>query len=144
MPEIGNTYTGERTCLPGWMARIWRDKDPVFAGQMQWMWQEQGSFTKPGIGGLYPGLMGYSALMFDPSIPVRSARLGAANGSRRPAPSSAPISRANTKPTSIISRAACISITITTKAPSSSGAKASRSAKTSATMAAPPLPTTAA
>ncbi|MEI7938667.1 MAG: hypothetical protein WCK27_18445 [Verrucomicrobiota bacterium] len=68
MPEIGNTYTGERTCLPGWLASIWRDKDPVFAKQMQWMWQEQGSFSKPGIGGLYPGLMGYSALMFDPSI----------------------------------------------------------------------------
>jgi hypothetical protein len=68
MPEIGNTYTGERTCLTGWMARIWKDKDPAFAKQMQWMWKEQGSFTKPGIGGWYPGLMGYSALMFDPSI----------------------------------------------------------------------------
>jgi hypothetical protein len=76
LPEIGNTYTGERTCLPGWMARIWRDKDPAFASQMQWMWQEQGSFTKPGIGGLYPGLMGYSALMFDPSIPAEAPAWG--------------------------------------------------------------------
>ena len=76
LPEIGNTYTGERTCLPGWIARIWRDKDPAFASQMQWMWQEEGSFNKPGIGGLYPGLMGYSALMFDPSIPAEAPAWG--------------------------------------------------------------------
>ena len=68
LPEIGNTPTGERTCLTGWLARFWGQKDPVFAKQMQWMWREQGSFTRPGIGGLYPGVIGYSALMFDPSI----------------------------------------------------------------------------
>jgi hypothetical protein len=72
MPEIGNTYTGERTCLTGWMAHIWKEKDPIFAGEMQWMWKEQGSFSKPGIGGLYPALLGYSQLMFDPSIPART------------------------------------------------------------------------
>jgi hypothetical protein len=76
MPEIGNTYTGECTCLPGWMARIWRDKDPAFASKLQWIWQEQGCFTKPGIGGLYPGLMGYSSLMFDPSIPAEAPAWG--------------------------------------------------------------------
>jgi hypothetical protein len=76
LPEIGNTYTGERTCLPGWLARIWKEKDPAFAGQMQWMWQEQGSFTRPGIGGLYPGVMGYSALMFDRSLPAQAPAWG--------------------------------------------------------------------
>ena len=71
LPEIGNTYTGERTCLTGWLARFWKQKDPAFAKQMQWMWKEQGAFTSPGIGGLYPGVMGYSAFMFDPSIPAQ-------------------------------------------------------------------------
>jgi hypothetical protein len=76
LPEIGNTYTGERTCLTGWLARLWKDKDPVFARQMQWMWKEQGAFTSPGIGGLYPGVMGYSALMFDPAIPAQAPAWG--------------------------------------------------------------------
>jgi hypothetical protein len=76
MPEIGNTYTGERTCLTGWLARLWKEKDPAFARQMQWMWREQGSFTKPGIGGLYPGVMGYSAVMFDPSVPAEAPKWG--------------------------------------------------------------------
>ena len=76
LPEIGNTYTGERTCLTGWLARVWKDKDPAFAREMQWMWKEQGAFTNPGIGGLYPGVMGYSALMFDPSIPAEPPTWG--------------------------------------------------------------------
>jgi hypothetical protein len=76
LPEIGNTYTGERTCLTGWLARFWKQKDPAFAKQMQWMWKEQGAFTSPGIGGLYPGAMGYSALMFDPSIPAQAPTWG--------------------------------------------------------------------
>jgi len=72
LPEIGNTYTGERTCVTGWLARIWKEKDPAFARQMQWMWKEQGSFTSPGIGGLYAGATGYSTLMFDPLIPAEA------------------------------------------------------------------------
>ena len=71
MPEIGNTYLGERTCLAGWLARLWKEKDPEFAQQMQWAWNEQGSYTKPGIGGAYPSAAGYSWLMFDPSIPAK-------------------------------------------------------------------------
>jgi len=72
MPEIGNTYLGERTCLAGWLARLWKEKDPEFAKQMQWAWNEQGSFTKPGIGGAYPSALGYSWLMFDRSIPAKA------------------------------------------------------------------------
>jgi len=67
-PAIGNTYLGERTCLAGWAARMWRDKDPQFAQNMQWMWKAQGSVTKPGIGGAYPGLEGYVSIVLDPSI----------------------------------------------------------------------------
>jgi len=71
MPEIGNTYLGERTCLAGWLARLWKEKDPEFAKQMQWAWKEQGFFRQPGIGGAYPSATGYSWLMFDYSIPAQ-------------------------------------------------------------------------
>jgi hypothetical protein len=70
MPEIGNTYLGERTCLAGWMARIWREKDPAFASNMQWMWKAHGSPRTLGIGGAYPATQGYGFLMFDEAIPA--------------------------------------------------------------------------
>jgi hypothetical protein len=70
MPEIGNTYLGEPTCLAGWMARIWRDKDPAFAANMQWTWKAHGSPRTPGIGGAYPATQGYGHLMFDERIPA--------------------------------------------------------------------------
>ena len=75
LPEIGNTYLGERTCVTGWLARLWKDKDPVFARQMQWMWHEQGAFPRPGFGGAF-GVSGYSALMFDSSIPAEAPPWG--------------------------------------------------------------------
>jgi len=70
MPAVGNTYTGERTCLPGWMARICREEDPEYARSMQWMWRAHGCPTTPGIGGAYPGVRGYSFIMLDESIPA--------------------------------------------------------------------------
>jgi len=70
MPAIGNTYLGERTCLAGWMARIWREKDPQFAAAMQWTWKAHGSPRTPGIGGAYPATQGYGLLMLDESIPA--------------------------------------------------------------------------
>ncbi len=76
MPEIGNTYTGERTCLTGWLARIYRESDPVFAKQMQWVWKQQGSYDRPGLGGLYPGVLGYAALVLDPAIPAEAPPWG--------------------------------------------------------------------
>lgn len=70
MPEIGNTYLGERTCLPGWAAWIWRDRDPAYARNMQWMWQSHGKPRTPGIGGAYPGLQGYASVVLDETIPA--------------------------------------------------------------------------
>ncbi|MCU0873378.1 MAG: heparinase II/III-family protein, partial [Pirellulaceae bacterium] len=70
MPEIGNTYLGERTCLPGWAAWIWRDRDPAYARSMQWMWQAQGKPRTLGIGGAYPGLQGYASVVLDERIPA--------------------------------------------------------------------------
>jgi len=74
MPEIGNTYLGERTCLAGWMARIWREKDPQFAANMQWMWKAHGAPRTLGIGGAYPGTQGHGFLMFDEAIPAAPPR----------------------------------------------------------------------
>lgn len=70
MPEIGNTYLGERTCLPGWAAWIWRESDPAYSRDMQWMWQAQGRPRSPGIGGAYPGLQGYARVVLDETLPA--------------------------------------------------------------------------
>jgi hypothetical protein len=70
MPEIGNTYLGERTCLPGWAAWIWRDRDPTYARNMQWMWLAQGKPQTLGIGGAYPGLQGYAMVILDETLPA--------------------------------------------------------------------------
>jgi len=69
-PAIGNTYLGERTCLSGWAARIWRERDLDYARNMQWMWRSHGNVDEPGIGGAYPGFSGYKHLMLDESIPA--------------------------------------------------------------------------
>jgi len=76
MPAIGNTYLGERTCLPGWAAWMWQGKDAEFSRNMQWMWQAQGSPQTPGIGGAYPGAQGYSLVMLDPKLPASPPRWG--------------------------------------------------------------------
>ena len=72
MPAVGNTYLGEPTCLPAWMATIWREKDPAFSRQMQWAWKAHGGPRTPGIGGAYPGIQGYNHLMLDESIPAKT------------------------------------------------------------------------
>jgi len=71
MPAIGNTYLGERTCLPGWAACLFRDKDPRFAQEMQWMWKAHGMPRTLGIGGAYPGIQGYEQVVLDESMPAR-------------------------------------------------------------------------
>ncbi len=76
MPEIGNTYLGERTCLPGWAAWIWRERDPAYARNMQWMWLAQGKPRSPGIGGAYPGLQGYAPVLLDESLPAAAPSWG--------------------------------------------------------------------
>ena len=58
-PSIGHTYANERTSTFGVMACLWRDKDPAFAAQMEWLHREHGSFGEPGILSYYPAFMGY-------------------------------------------------------------------------------------
>lgn len=68
MPAIGNTYTGERTSAPAWIATLWKEKDPAFAAEMQWWWKQSKDFEHLGIGGYYPGLTGYRWTMFSPEL----------------------------------------------------------------------------
>jgi len=76
MPAIGNTYLGERTSIPGWAAFIWKERDPAFSREMQWAWAEQGYFPRPGIGGFYPGVFGYTRFILDPALPLQAPQWG--------------------------------------------------------------------
>ena len=69
-PAIGNTYHGETTGQTGWMAKLWAERDPAFAQEMQWIWAQEGRPMHSGIGGASPGLNGYWALFTDPALPV--------------------------------------------------------------------------
>ncbi len=63
LPPIGNTYLFETSCLFGYMAQAYRDKDPDFAGVMHWVWEQQGYPMHPGIGGAYPTTEGYREVL---------------------------------------------------------------------------------
>lgn len=67
-PCIGNTYWGEGCGEFGLVASLWKDKDPAFAAEMQWMQQQQGSLHEPGTGGFFPTLAGYRGILMDPAI----------------------------------------------------------------------------
>ncbi len=72
LPPLGNTYLQEPTGEFGIVAYLFRDKDPEWSAQLQWMHHQQGAWPWPGIGGAYPGFAGYRALMFDPKLPEKA------------------------------------------------------------------------
>lgn len=65
-PPVGNTWLYETTCLPGYMAKVWRERDPAYASAMRWAWEQQGCPTWPGIGGAYPVTDGFREVLFTP------------------------------------------------------------------------------
>ncbi len=71
LPPLGNTYLQEPTGEFGIVAYLFRDKDPEWAAQMQWMHRQQGEWPWPGIGGGYPGFAGYRTMMLDPTLPEK-------------------------------------------------------------------------
>ena len=71
LPCIGNTYVCEPTGEFGVIAGIWKDKDPRFAAEMQWMHRQHGRRAGPGVGGFFPTLAGYRALLSDETIAPR-------------------------------------------------------------------------
>jgi hypothetical protein len=74
LPPIGNTYIGEPTGEFGLVAFLWKDRDPAFAAEMQWMFRQHGSWPEAGIGGSYPGFAGYRALLSDQSVPEKAPK----------------------------------------------------------------------
>lgn len=78
LPSLGHTYSNERSSTFGLLAYLWKEKDPVFASQMQWMHREHGSFPEPGIKSYYPGLMGYRGMLLDETIATKPPVLGSA------------------------------------------------------------------
>jgi hypothetical protein len=76
LPPVGNTYINEPTGEFGIVASIWKEKDPQFASEMQWMFHQQKSWEYPGIGGGYPTMAGYRKLMIDSTIPEKAPHWG--------------------------------------------------------------------
>lgn len=72
LPPVGNTYLQEPTGEFGIAAYLFKDKDPEWSAQLQWMHHRQGAFPYPGIGGSYPGFSGYRTLMTDPMLPEKA------------------------------------------------------------------------
>lgn len=76
LPPVGNTYINEATGEFGILASIWKEKDPQFASQMQWMYRQHKSWEDPGIGGTYPTMAGYRQILIDASIPEKAPPWG--------------------------------------------------------------------
>ncbi len=70
LPPLGNTYMMEPTGEFGILAYLWREKDPAFSAEMQWLHQQHKSFPTPGIGGGYPAFAGYRKLLSDATLPA--------------------------------------------------------------------------
>ena len=66
-PAIGHTYHGEGTGMFGIMAGLWRERDPEFAGRMQWMYEQQGK-QPIGLFGPFGTFSGYRSLLLSHSV----------------------------------------------------------------------------
>ena len=70
LPPIGNTYMLEPSGEFGTVAYLWRDRDPQFSAEMQWMHQQQGSPIALAVGGYGPSLGPYQKIFKDPLLPA--------------------------------------------------------------------------
>ena len=77
-PPIGNTYHGEMCGLYGMVAALWKERDPDFAAQMQWLFEQHGSFKGLGIGWNFPSMLGYRFLMDQSGVTPKPADLKSA------------------------------------------------------------------
>lgn len=71
LPPVGNTYLNEPTGIFGTMATLWRERDPEFAAQMQWLFEQHRSWPHACIGGGYPGMVGCNGLFRGSAIPPK-------------------------------------------------------------------------
>ena len=77
-PPIGNTYHGEPTGVYGLLAGMWKERDPAFAGRMQGMYEQHGSFGGLGIGWNFPATLGYRFLFTAHGVSPQPATYGSA------------------------------------------------------------------
>ena len=71
-PAIGNTYPGERSSLYAYAAALFHKRDPAFAAEMRWMWEQQGRPKAPTLGSVCPGTVGLHELLTDVDIPAQA------------------------------------------------------------------------
>ena len=76
LPPLGNTYMNEPTNEFGLLAGIWKERDPQFAAEMQWMYRQQGAYKEVGVGGKWPALDGFRPFLFDATIVPRKPDYG--------------------------------------------------------------------
>jgi hypothetical protein len=62
LPPIGNTYVGETTGLFGIVAGLWKERDPEFAANLQWM-SDQHGWPEIGLLGPFGTFSGYQSLL---------------------------------------------------------------------------------
>src|SRR5206468_23071 len=56
----------------GTIAYLWRERDPAFAAEMQWMYRQQGAPPEPVVGGFVPSLAGFRSLLLDRTLPEKA------------------------------------------------------------------------
>ena len=76
LPPIGNTWLNEPTGEFSILAMLYKDRDPEFSAQMQWLFQQHGSRQYPGIGGSGASTDGYRNMLFDPALPAKAPPYG--------------------------------------------------------------------
>ena len=75
-PPIGNSYINETSGDFGVLANLYKDRDPEFSAQMQWLWQQQRAPEHAGIGGSGHSTNGYRNILFDPALPAKAPSYG--------------------------------------------------------------------
>ena len=78
LPPIGNTYWGERTAMFGIIAGLWKERDPEFAANMQWMYEEQGKPGGLGGGWSFPTMVGNTQALLSRGVPAKQPAYGSA------------------------------------------------------------------
>ena len=76
LPPIGNTYVHEPSGEYGLLAYLFRERDPEFSAEMQWMFHQNNRYGTPGIGGFHPAFAGYRQLLTDPDLPQKEPAYG--------------------------------------------------------------------
>lgn len=76
LPPIGNTYKFEPSGIFGLLAGVYREQDPKFSAEMQWMQMQHGNRLSPGVGGFFGDLAGYRRLFMDDAMPAHQPDYG--------------------------------------------------------------------